>query len=149
MKQGLTTPYDTLIWSIVHKFHPSSTNLMDYFQTAYLGLLKGLRSKTYDASRCQIETYCYRAAFRAVRDAHRKETRKVIVKTMDDTVVQKEKLWEILPDNLTEEEILSIQLSAEGHSLKEIGLQLGKTEFSIRTLMKAAREKIREANVPD
>ena len=128
-------------------FNPTTlSDFDDYMSSGRIGLLKAIRQ--FDSNRdVKFSTYaatCIRREM--IREVQRDKDQSIIRSNVDPlNKEQSLKLWEILPDNLSdmEKEVLEGRV-LQNYTLKEIGTQFGHSKQWASTVLKKAIIKIKE-----
>ena len=109
-------------------------------------MIKGIR--TFDANRGNMNTYLGTCIKNEILNYLRLQKKSGIVldKTYSSRYFDEEKLWEIFPDNMTQQDKDIISLKLSGNTRKEIAKKIGKTENQVRYIIQKFLTKIREAN---
>jgi len=109
-------------------------------------MIKGIR--TFDPAKGQMNTYigtCIKNEILSYLRSQKKN--KVILDNGYHAIYfDKDKLWEILPDSMSQQDKDIISLKLNGNTRKEIAEQIGKTENQVRYIIQKFLIKIREAN---
>src|SRR5687767_11976578 len=87
----------------------------DYLQTGSIALLQAIRKR--NPSRGKLTTYAFRSIYRDIKRKQADKFSKKPARYHDLVVWDKEGLWEILPDNLTEQEKTCVELKLDGYSV--------------------------------
>lgn len=120
-------------------------NYDDYVQAGSIALLKAIRG--YDPNRgAKLSTYAWESIQKAIqKEAHKLYNK---YKRLPDNLFTEnvDSIWEILPDNLTENEKQAFDLRLQNMSLSEIGQEMGYSKEWINQLLNSAIEKIKKAN---
>ena len=128
-------------------FNPTTlSDFDDYMSSGRIGLLKAIRQ--FDSNRdVKFSTYaatCIRREM--IREVQRDKDQSIIRSNVDPlNKEQSLKLWEILPDNLSdmEKEVLEGRI-LQNYTLKEIGARFDRSKQWAGTILKKAIAKIRE-----
>ena len=137
-----------LVVSQAIRLSSQQSDLEDYMQVGFIGLLKAIRN--YNPEKSQFSTFatvCIRnEIFRYMRKNKKKPINLTIKK--DNWYTTKEQLWELVPDCLTEKEKLVRQMKSENYTHKEIAEKLscpkGQIKHIVRKIIDITRKCYRE-----
>lgn len=127
------------------KFKPTRvTDIDDYIQAGSIGLLKAIRK--YEPEKGKLSSFAWPSIWREiVHEANRFKDNGNQSLEFDIAVEAVSHLSDWLPD-LTEDQLRIFTLRAEGHTLKEIGEEFGKTKEWARQQLNVIITKIRDLN---
>lgn len=122
-----------------------NAELEDFIQEGNIALLKAIRN--HDPTRSKLSTLAWTYINKALKRYKLKNKRpECQVAKLDVLVPLDYLIWEIIPNNLTQNEHQVFVMRCQGYTLQEIGQTLGYTkEWTSRTLKKII-QKIKEAN---
>jgi|TARA_R110002020_G_scaffold46539_9_gene132358 RNA polymerase sigma factor (sigma-70 family) len=110
-----------LVVSIVNSFKPKNhTERDDLIDAGRIGLWKAL--KKYDIKKdCKLSTFAWRPIrWSIIKEIKNRRESTSINNIPVPSTQKKERIWEAIPSNLTEDEKLLIELRCEGYKLREI-----------------------------
>lgn len=109
-------------------------------------MIKGIR--TFDPKKGQMNTYLGTCIKNEILNYLRSQKKNKIILDSSYRAVyfDEDKLWEILPDSMSQQDKDIISLKLNGNTRKEIANQIGKTENQVRYIIQKFLIKIREAN---
>lgn len=133
-----------LVISQAKRYAPTRvTDIDDYIQVGCIALMYAL--KKYDKSKGNWSTYAGKAIYRAIERERSRFIHK-FERLKDTSYNLAENLIDILPNTLTKQEVLIIQLRLENKTFDEIADQINCTKQWVSKLMLNIYMKIREAN---
>lgn len=136
-----------LLVDLAIRFHPRSKHdLEDYIQIGSIGMIKGIR--TFDPKKGKMNTYLGACIKNEILNYLRSQKRNKVISDSGYRSVyfDEDKLWEILPDNISQQDKEIIYLKLNGNTRKEIAKKIGKTENQVRYIIQKFLMKIRKAN---
>jgi len=148
-----------LVISIVNSFKPKNhTEREDLIDAGRIGLWKAL--KKYDAKKsCKISTYAWRPIrWSIIKEIkNRKKSSEILYNNpnFEKNLVEfigeevKDRIWESLPSNLTEEERMLIELRCEGYKLREICSIIGEKPSIIKNRFYKLINRLKEDHSKD
>ena len=135
------------------RFSSNKQDLDDHIQVGLIGLVKAIRN--YDPVKSKFSTFattCIKnEIFRYIRKNKKKsftyivQTRSIVGKNAD-FYTPKEKLWEAIPDNLSEQEKLILYLKAQNYTHKEIAETLSCTKNHVKNVVRKLLSILKKAN---
>jgi len=137
-----------LVIKIAKSFSPKDqTEMDDFIQEGSIALLKALRK--HDIKQGKISTLAWKYITKALI-GYRKKTRENKDKqgNLENMPAKDsgEKLWESIPDTLSETELTVVNMRYEGYTFAEIGKKINHTKAWASHIFKNAIDKIRQAN---
>ncbi len=137
-----------LIGANAKRFPPNAVcDYYDYVQTGALVLWKILHR--YDPAKGKLSTYAYRPLRQNIGADQYAKFSKPKIANKKEYVYDRSPLWEILPDNLTELELQVITLLAEGHTLRQLKVELKLSPKNIKAALRSGIDKVRMANADE
>lgn len=144
-----------LVVSVAKSFKPpNSTELEEYVQEGRIGLLNSIR--TYDKSKGKLSTWATWnikwQIMRYITKSKRGNMQYLQPNTLDSFSTSDKpetRLWEILPDNLSDNEQQIISLKSLGYTLKEAVtiMDNNMTPAWASQVYKSATRKIKDSNL--
>lgn len=134
-----------LIYFHAHKFTTNSVvDFNDIFQSGALGFVK-CAHKFDPARNTKLSSYAYMGIHNEmIRQFNKFNKNTQMIE--DYEILATDALWEILPDNLTDEERYCVELLHAKHTIKFISEELKIRPIDVKRVIAAAIEKIKEAN---
>lgn len=150
-----------LVVSLARSFNPKNNQeLEEYIQSGRIGLWKAI--KKHDPDRGALSTIAWNyirwEIIRTLPDSKKAKSTNLkqvcftdisepsfpLAEYYDNSVRQR--IQDLLPSSLTEQEHTLIMLKIDGFTMNEIGKHFGKSRVWAHTVYKKAFEKIKEAN---
>jgi RNA polymerase sigma factor (sigma-70 family) len=122
----------------------------EYIQVGCIGMIKAIQ--TFNPKKASFSTYATICIRNEIINFLQKENKHRFLLDLSISHPEsklKEDIWELLPDNISQEEIDIVWLRLHGHTRKEMAKELGYSENQIRYLVNKLLNKIREANERD
>ncbi len=137
-----------LVVSLAKKFYPKTEEeFEDFKQIGAIGLLKAIRTQK-DEKAC-LSTWAYqRIRWEIIRhiNAIKCPDSASLSDIAEPILPTKEQCSELLPSNLSEDELQVFFLRRASYNLREISEIMGISSGSVARLMKQAVQKIKEVN---
>lgn len=120
----------------------------DFMQTGCIALLKAIRKR--DPTKGKLTTYSWPMIY---RDIKKKQSEKFKINytkpesPRNDFSLPTFHLWEIIPDNMTDQEMEIIELKLDNYNIRQIAKRLGIKCKDVEEIFTSACQKIREANL--
>lgn len=137
-----------LVVSIVNSFNPKSEEERDdYIQAGRIGLWKAL--KNYDPNKgCKFSPYARNPVrWEIIKLISNKDKCNITQITETDEYYQAhDKIWEFIPDTLTNEEKEILSLKFMGYNFSEICKKIKRGRHYTKKLFSNIFEKMRESN---
>jgi RNA polymerase sigma factor (sigma-70 family) len=135
-----------LVIRIVNSFGPKNhTEREDLIDAGRIGLWKAL--KKYKKENGLISTYAWRPIrWSIIREIKNRKSYVSIDSISPPIVNNKENLWECYSDDMTEEEILLIELRQQGYKFHEICSILQEKPSRIKNKFYRLIKRLRESN---
>lgn len=145
--EKLLAEHKGLIVSQAVSFCRNPDDLDDFISVGTLAFTKAYKKyiPIINGKEIKFSTYivsCIRNAFK--KHCKKEEKRYFTRPTM--SYIDSEQLWELLPDDLTEQEQVIIQLKYENYSYQEISDITGLTQKELQKITHKLFRKIRECN---
>jgi len=130
-----------LVVQLAKSFYPSNADLLDeYIQLGRIGLWRAILK--HDPLRGKLSTigwhYIRWEIIKYINQNNRHKFVPLAEVSQEDSI----KLWEIIPDNVSELERDVIYLKYQGYTFKEIGYQLGFTKGRVYKMFNNIKKKI-------
>lgn len=136
-----------LVVSIARNSKPRSyQELQDYIQVGNMGLLNAIRKhKPQMAKLTTLAWYCIN---REILRYKNKESKYKFISLEGEPPYSEniERLWECLPDDITDVEKTILKLRQEGHSFESIANKVGFSRLRVTKILKGTLVKISDAN---
>lgn len=117
----------------------------DLIQIGILSFIKGV--KTFNKNKGGFSTYISRCIRNGTIDYLKKHKKCDYPNIIgNNSSIEKERLWESVPDTLTSEEKSVVMLKLDNYTRKEIANILKKEPREINSIFKKIKQKILEAN---
>jgi len=148
LENNTVKQYQNLVKSIVKSFHPANSDVMDYIQEANIALLRAIRNYNSKRGAC-ISTLATIYIRRALSRYRQQSSSLLCFSYIDNEPFYEHKqydLWEILPENLSDIELIILYKYCNGYTFREIGQQIGYSTKLINSIYKNIIQKSKYAN---
>lgn len=114
-----------LVISIVNTFNPKNdTERQDLIDAGRIGLWKAIK-KYNPESNTKVSTFAWRPIrWSIIRELQRKNNCVSLSEVAEPLIHNKERIWELLPSDTTEQEKEIVRLRCEGYRFKEISEEM-------------------------
>lgn len=138
-----------IVGAQANHFAPNSVcDRDDFMQTGLIALLKAHRK--LDPTKGKLITYSWPMIYRDIKKKQAEKFKTNYTKPdfpRPDFSLPTFHLWEIMPDDMTEQEINIINLKLDNYNTRQIAKQLGIKCKEVEEIFTSACQKIREANL--
>jgi len=141
-----------LVISIVNRFNPKNiTERDDFIQAGRIGLWKAI-DKFCENRGTKFSPYAWNPIrweiMKEIRSSMKHKHLPLDFENDDiaGSYLEVESLWELVPPNLTDEEVEVIKLRLEGNNFKEISMKLDCSRTLVKKFFDNAIKKIRDNN---
>lgn len=120
----------------------------DFVQTGTIALLKAIRKR--DPTKGKLTTYSWPIIYREIKAKQSEKFKHKHVRPdspRNDFSLPTFHLWEIIPDNMSEDEKRIIELKLDNYNSNQIAKQMGIKTKEVEEIFSLACKKIREANL--
>ena len=136
-----------LVVSIVNTFSPKNdTERQDLIDAGRIGLWKAIK-KYNPEKNVKVSTFAWRPIrWSIIREIQRRNSLVSLSDIAEPLIHNKERVWELLPSSVTDQERKIVQLRCEGYRFKEISIKMNEEPDVIKNKFYKLIRRLKDNN---